>query len=41
MVDRQPSVFSGLVQLEKRVEGEAPGSDPKNVGAGWVAVHRA
>ena len=34
MVDRQPSVFSELIQLEKRVEGEAPGSDLEKVGAG-------
>ena len=41
MVDRQPSVSYGPIQLEKRVEVEAPSSDPEKVGAGWVAVHRA
>ena len=41
MVDRRPSASYGLTQLEKRVEGEAPGSGLEKVGAGWVAVHWA
>ena len=41
MVDRQPSIFSELVQLEKMVKEEALGSDPEKMGAGWFAVHRA
>jgi len=41
MVDRRPSTSYRLAQLEKRAEGEAPGSGPGKVGAAWVAVRWA
>ena len=40
MADRQPSAFSGLVQLKEEVEGEVPGFGSESVGAVWPAAHR-